>query len=177
MVAALLIATLFTTTAIAENKVAVLDFERAIFSSDIAQEKIKVFSENAEVVANRKELENLQKDGQALYEKLQKDKDVMSKEQQAELNQKMQSKQTAMQAIVKRLSSAEQQLKQAIVRELSGLAQKAATDVIKEEKVDLLLNSDAVIFENGSFSITDKVIERLNVLEAEATANAKKNNK
>lgn len=172
MIAALLVTTLFTTAVMAEEKIGILDFERAIFSSDIAQEQIKRFSENAEVVANRKELESLQKEGQELYEKLQKDKDVMSKEQQAELNQKMQSKQTAIQAIVKRLSSAEKQLKQAIIRDLSTVAQKAATDVIKEEKIDLLLNSNAVMFENGSFSITDKVIEQLNTLEAEMTENA-----
>lgn len=148
----------------AEGKIAVIDVQRAISNSDVAKARIETFSAQPDVKETIATLEALKADGQKMVEKLRAEEAILSAEQKAELQKKIQGVQSDMQYEGKKLQQANTELEQAIMRELNPYIGKIIDEIVQQEGIGLLLNNNPqiVLFSDTSYDITPKVTERLN---------------
>jgi outer membrane protein len=146
----------------AQGSVAIVDAQRAILETDVAKDRLEALRKDADYVASKKQLEDIQKEGEALIKKLQKDAAVMSAEQKAEQQKKLQEKQADLQHIAGKLQKAEQELARGLMTELGGKAKVVISDVIKTDGIGLLLDAQTAIHADAGYDITAKVTQRLN---------------
>jgi outer membrane protein len=146
----------------AQGSVAIVDAQRAILETDVAKDRLEALRKDADYVASKKQLEDIQKEGEALIKKLQKDAAVMSAEQKAEQQKKLQEKQADLQHIAGKLQKAEQELARGLMTELGGKAKVVISDVIKADGIGLLLDAQTAIHADAGYDITAKVTQRLN---------------
>ena len=151
----------------AEGKIAVVDVETAIFNTDLAKARIEAFNALPDTIASTKAMEQLQADGQKLVEKLRSEEAIMSPEQKADLQKKIQGIQSDMQYEAKKIQQANGELAQSIQRELGSNLYKAINDIVKEEGIGLLMlkNNQLMVYVDTSYEITAKLTDRLNKLD------------
>lgn len=145
-----------------QGKIAVLDPEMAILSTDEAQKRLKAMSTQPEFDADKKQYEKLKKEYEDMIKQLQKDSAVMSADQKAAQGKKLEAKGSDIEYIGRKLQGKQQELMQALMQEQEGKFKKIVTDLIKSENIGLLLNARQVMHSDNSYNITSKVTEALN---------------
>lgn len=155
----------FATTPAMAAKIAVVDLERALFMSDAAQESFKQVKDQFgdDIV----KVENLQKELIAADQKMKKDGAIMSDDEQRKLRNTMKEKQSELQFFAGKIQQAEQQFKQQYFRANGAGVQKLLKELIDAEKVDMVLNGQAVMYVTPDLDLTKKLLIKIN----EATAN------
>jgi outer membrane protein len=146
----------------AEGRIAVVSLQQAILNTDVAQKQLNDLRASPEYKKNRTELEGLQKTGKDMVEKLKKDGPTMSKDQQAELSRKVEDTRGDLEHVGRKLQEQEKALAQRLFYEMGAKAKTIISDLIKSEKIGLLLDSQAALQADASFNITPKVTEKLN---------------
>jgi outer membrane protein len=148
--------------ALAAEKIAIVNVQRAIVDTDSAKQRLESLRKEAEFKSNMKEVEQIKKEGQSLVEKLQKDGPVMSADQQAALQKKIQEKQADLEHVGRKLQAREQEVLQEIMAQKQEQTKTVINDIIKAEGIGLLLDSRAALHAEGKFDITAKVTSKLN---------------
>ena len=151
--------------AMAEGKIAVLNAQQAIINTELAQSRLKDLQKETSYADNRKQLESLGKSYQKTVEQLQKDAAVMNNEQKQAEAKKIQEKRADIEFVQRKLQTAEQELLQAVAQEMAPKLQKVVSDLIESEGIGLLLNQQAAMHVDSSYSITSKVTDKLNQLK------------
>lgn len=146
----------------AAGKIAVLDPEAAVLSTDEAQKRLKALSAQPEFDKDKKEFERLAKEGQDMQKQMQKDSAIMSPAQKEEARKKLEGKANDIEYLRRKLASKQQEAMQSIMEEMQTKYTKAVTDLLKSENIGLLINKRAVMHTDSSFDITSKVTEALN---------------
>jgi outer membrane protein len=150
----------------AQGKIAVVDVQGAILQTDVAQKRLGEVRDQADYKKNKAEYDRLKSEGDALLKTAQKDAAVMSEEQKKATQTKLSGLQEDLEQVVGKLQQAEQGAGQALLQEMGPKMQEVLRDIIKEEKIGLLLTRNAVVHAEESYSITAKVTEKLNKLTA-----------
>lgn len=145
-----------------QGKIAVLDPEAAILSTDDAQKRLKALSAQPEFDKDKKEFERLAKEGQDMQKQLQKDSAIMSPAQKEEAGKKLEGKANDIEYLRRKLAGKQQEAMQGIMEDMQAKYTKAVTDLIKSENIGLLINKRAVMHADNSYDITSKVTEALN---------------
>ena len=148
----------------AQGKIAILNLEEAIFQTEAAKAQIEALRQTADFMKNRKEAEELRKQYEDIAAEFQKNRDVMSAEQQQEQARKVQDIQTDLEFIAKKLQASEREVAQKIMREMVPKANTVVAELIKVEGIGLLLNAQAALHADAGYSIDAKVTEKLNQL-------------
>lgn len=151
-------------------KIAIVDMERALFQSDGAQASFKQVEE--QFGDDLVKIEALKKEIAGDQEKLQKDGAIMSDDEQRKLRNNIKEDQSEFQFYAGKLQQAETQWRQQFFRANLPRIQQILKQLIEEEKVDMVLNGQAVIHVKPDLDLTKKLLIKLN--EASASANAKK---
>lgn len=149
----------------AEGKIAVLNAQQAIINTEVAQMRLKELRAESGYAEDRKQLETLGKSFQDTVAQLQKDAAVMSAEQKQAEAKKIQGKRQDIEHVQRKLQTAEQELLQSIAKEMAPKLQQVVGDLIKSEGIGLLLNQQAAMHADSSFSITAKVTDKLNQMK------------
>ncbi len=147
---------------LAAGKVAVLDPEAAVLSTDEAQKRLKALAAQPEFDKDKKEFERLAKEGQDMQKQMQKDSAIMSPTQKEEARKKLEGKANDIEYLRRKLAGKQQEAMQSIMEEMQAKYTKAVTDIIKAENIGLLVNKRAVMHADNSYDITSKVTEALN---------------
>lgn len=150
----------------AQGKIAVVNLEEAILQTDYAQERLAQFEANEDFTADKNEFEGLRKELDGLLEAFQRDQAAMSEDQKVAARQKMQSKNSDIEYVAKKLQAMQQQNAQRVFQELAPKAREVLRDIIATEQIGLLLGQQMVIHADLSYSITAKVTDKLNQLPA-----------
>ncbi len=148
--------------ALAQGKIAIVDAQRAILATDMSKQRLEALRKDADYVANKKQLEKIQAEGEALLEKMKKDGAVMSADQKADHQKKLQEKQADLQFIAGKMQKSEQELARRIMSELGKQTQVAISDIVKSQGIGLLLDAQVAIHADTAFDITAKVTQQLN---------------
>ncbi|MFA7553370.1 MAG: OmpH family outer membrane protein [Spongiibacteraceae bacterium] len=151
--------------ATAEGKIAVLNAQQAIINTELAQSRLKALQAETTFTENRKQLESLGKAYQSTVAQLQKDAAVMSNEQKQAEAKKLQEKRADIEFVQRKLQTAEQELLQEVAQELGPKLQKAVSDIVEADNIGLLLNQQAAMHVDSSYSITAKVTDKLNQMK------------
>lgn len=152
----------FASFAVAADKIAIVNVQRAIVDTDSAKRRLETLRKEPEFKANMKDIEAIKKEGQSLVDKLKKDGPVMSSDQQAALQKKIQEKQADLEHIGRKLQAREQEVLQEIMAQKQEQTKTVINDIIKSEKIGLLLDSRAALHAEPGYDITAKVTSKLN---------------
>ncbi|MDX9873543.1 MAG: OmpH family outer membrane protein [Spongiibacteraceae bacterium] len=148
--------------ALAQQKVAVLDVQAAILQTQQAQDRLKELRAQPAYAENRKELDKVRGEYEALIQQLQKDLAVMSSDQQEAQRKKIEEKRADLEHVMRKLQIAEQELAQGLMNDLAPKMETVVRDLIADEKIGLLIDRKAALHVEEEFNITPKVTERLN---------------
>ena len=149
-------------TAFAEDKIAVVDIARAIFSSDLAQTRLKEAETSADFVALKAKYESSTADLQSLAKEAESKRLTWSQEQALGHQKKMEYAKADAELAGRKIQAGQQQLQQKIMQELGPKAQESLQEVVQEEGVTILLRADAVMLAGPESNLTAKVADRLN---------------
>ncbi|HET8711019.1 MAG TPA: OmpH family outer membrane protein [Spongiibacteraceae bacterium] len=144
------------------GKIAVLDTQGAILSTDEAQKRLKALSAQPEFDGDKKQYEKLKKDYEDMVKQLQKDAAVMSAEQKDAQRKKLEAKASDIEYLGRKLQGKQQDVVQTYMQEEEAKFRKAVADIIKSENIGLLLDARTVMHADNSYNITSKVTDALN---------------
>lgn len=144
------------------GKIAVLNPQAAIMSTEEAQKRIKALNAQPDFDADKKQFEKLKKEYEDMVKQLQKDASVMSAEQKDAQRKKLETKASDIEYLGRKLQGKQQELGQGIMEDMQAKYTKVVTDLIKSENIGLLIDRSAVMHADGSYDITSKVTDGLN---------------
>ena len=153
--------------AFAQGKIAVVNVQEAILQSDAAQQRLNEVRNQEDYKADKDEFDRLQEELDQLVKDFQKDAAVMSQEQQLAARKRLASKQADLEHVAGKLQQAEQGTGQALLQEMAPMVQEVLRELIATEGIGLLLQRNSGIHADPGYSITAKVTDKLNQLNAE----------
>jgi outer membrane protein len=148
------------------EKIAVVDVQGAILQTDFAQKRLGEIRDQDDYKKNKAEYDRLKTEGEALLKSFQKDAAVMSQDQKIAAQNKLTSMQEDLDHVTSKLQQSEQTAGQALLQEMAPKVQDVLREIIEKEGIGLLLQRNAVIHAEPSYSITAKVTDKLNQLNA-----------
>jgi len=149
-----------------QDKIRVIDVQGAILQTDVAQKKLGEIREQAEYKKNKAEYDRLKTEGESLLKTYQKDAAVMSQDQKAAAQKKLNAMQEDLDHVTGKLQQAEQAAGQALLQDMAPKVQDILREIIEKDGIGLLLQRNAVVHAENSFSITQQVTDKLNQLNA-----------
>ncbi|MFP5413430.1 MAG: OmpH family outer membrane protein [Gammaproteobacteria bacterium] len=152
----------FALPAAAVDKIAVVDIQRVIFTSDVAKARQKELQAASEFVSLQAKYDSISADVKALQKKIEAERDTMSQEQATENQKKMEYLRADYELVERKLRAEVQQLQGKIMEELQPKVQAALKELVEAEGVTLLLQREAVIVADPALDVTGKLLERLN---------------
>lgn len=157
------LATLFAVTVTAEDgKIAVLDFGKAIFGSEVAKTRLKQMQGESDFAALQAKYENTVADMKALKKEVESKGMTWSAEQSSEAQKKMEFLRADLELTTRKVQADQKALQGSLVQELRPKAGEALQELIKEEGIVLIINAEAVITVAGELDLTSKLTDRLN---------------
>ncbi len=150
----------------AQGKIAVVDVQGAILQTDAAQKRVEEVRNETEFKKNKAEYDRLQAEGEGLLKTFQKDAAVMSQDQKIAAQKQLTSMQDDLDHVTGKLQQAEQTAGQALLGEMAPKVQEVLREIIEKDGIGLLLQRNAVIHADPSYSITAQVTDKLNQLSA-----------
>lgn len=153
---------LFPLAAFAQGKIAVLDIERAVFNTEEAKAQLNALQQTPDFTKNKKQAEDLKKKYDELADQFNKNREVMSAEQSAEQQRKIQEVGTDLQFVAKKLQQAQAEVAQRVMREMTPRARQVIGEVVQADGIGLLLNAQAAMHADAGYDITAKVTDKLN---------------
>jgi len=152
----------FALPAAAVDKIAVIDIQRVIFTSDVAKARQKQLQAESEFVSLQAKYDSIAADVKALQKKIEAERDTMSQEQATENQKKMEYLRADYDLVERKLRAEVQQLQGKIMEELQPKVQAALKELVEAEGITLLLQREAVIVADPALDVTGKLLERLN---------------
>lgn len=165
LVKKILLATALVTAsvgALAEGKVVTLDMQRAMLGSDLAKETVEGLQKNAEFTALRAKVESLVADLKALQETAEKDSMTWSEEKMAEHRKKVEYLRADYELAQKKMQSEQQQVLAKVQQQLSPKIPALLEQLIKDEKIGMIINAQSVFHADADHDITAALVERIN---------------
>ena len=153
---------LFSGYTLAQGRVAVLNLEEAVFNTEEAKSQFNALRQTPDYSRNKKEAEDIKKQYDTLAEEFNKNREVMSAEQQADKAKKINDLRTDLEFVVKKLQQSEREVAGRVMREMMPRANTVVGELVKTEGIGLLLNSQAALYSEASYSLTAKVTDQLN---------------
>jgi outer membrane protein len=152
----------FASVAQAELKIGLVDMRAALFSSDAAKE----FTE--EMVKRFKqqdmEVRAVGEDGQKLEQRLKNDAAIMSDSERNKLASELETKIQEYKFLKGKLDKALAEKRQEFLNDSKPKIDQAINDLVKEEKLDILMPREAALYADPKMDYTDKIITKLNKL-------------
>ncbi|MAE21021.1 MAG: hypothetical protein CMK92_01175 [Pseudomonas sp.] len=146
--------------AVAADKVAVVDMERALFLSDAATAAVKEFEKANQSDIDK--LKSLQEDLMAAQKRVETEGDIMSDDQRRELKNEVEQKTQEYQFYGRKLQQLEEKWKRDLFNKQLPELEKTLKALIDEKGYNVVLNAQAVIFKSPEADITKLLLERLN---------------
>jgi len=153
----------FSAFASAETKIGLIDMRTALFSSEAA----KKFTDNMVSQYKQQDLEvrAVGEDGQKLELRLKNDAAIMSDGERNKMASDLEAKIQEYKYLKGKLDKALAAKRQEFLAESKPKLDQVINALVEDEKLDLLLPREAVLFATEKMDYTAKVIEKLNKLK------------
>jgi len=161
-VAGLLLLSPLLTWAQSDSKIAVLDLQRAVLQTEMAQQRLSAMEQNEDYTALVTRIENLTADLQSFQQDAEKNAMTWSEEQRAQKQEEATTLRQDYQGAMQTLQRERQRVVQSIIQSMGETTQSVISQIIEAEKISLLLDSQSVFHSAQAHDITDKVTELLN---------------
>ncbi|WP_162844117.1 OmpH family outer membrane protein [Sinobacterium caligoides] len=151
-----------SSAALAQGKIAVVNLEKAIFETQVAKTRMKTMQSSDDYKSSTAALKKLADEAKAMKARFDKDGAVMSKSQKEKLQGDFNSKMSDIQHEEAKLKKMGQAVYASVMRDMDGKVRTIMTEVVKKEKIGLLLDRQAAIHVDPEFDITSLITKRLN---------------
>lgn len=150
----------WSSLAAAEIKIGVVDLRAALFSS----EKAKEFSEDLqrEFKSEEDRIRAVGAEAQKLQDRLKKDSAILSESERSKLAAELEEKAQEFNYLKNRFESAVAKRKQNFLQESKPRLDKALEEIVKKEKLQLILPREATLYTGQSLDYTTQLIDILN---------------
>ena len=162
MIAAAAFAVTLSTPQLAiANIIVVLKAKKAMF----ATEKAIALGQNlsAQVKPQTIRLDAMGQELQALQQRLEADKDIMSNDEVQKLQAEIQAVSVEYQKLKQYLSNVKLQVEQEFLANMRPVLDKVLRQLIEENDISLIINGQSAIYNAAGIDITSKVVELLNL--------------
>jgi len=146
--------------AMANTKVGVLDFGEVMNKSTAIKSRVSQLERSLE--ADGKRLQKIDEDIAKIQERAERDGRTMSQSQQEALEKQFQEKVAEFQALRETLSRRQQEGEQKINEEMRPAFEQAIQQVVKAQKLDLVVEAGVVHFNAPQLDVTADVIKAIN---------------
>lgn len=163
LILAMAVAGSLSTTAWAEVKIAIVDVQKAILSSEQARGYMEQIQK--EFKDDEDEIRNLQRDAAALLERLQKDGEVMSDIEKRKLQRQIEDKNDYFVFLRKKLQKQIDDRQQELFAGIDQKVQKAIEELVLSDDFDIIIPRHAALYVADLYDITRKVTEKLNTMD------------
>jgi outer membrane protein len=150
--------------AFAEVKIAVVDVQAAILNSEEAKRLLKQIQE--EFKSEEEKIRSIQSEAAVLYERLQKDAEVMSDAEKRRVQQQIESKNNDFVYNRQKLQRLIEERQQELFTGVDTKVQAAIEMLVKTDDYDLIMPRQAALYAGDLYDITRKVTEKLNEMGA-----------
>jgi outer membrane protein len=162
IIKSLLVVSLLVMSSIAsaQLKVGLIDMRAALFSSDAA----KAFTEKMVSKYKQQDLEvrAVGEDGQKLELRLKNDAAIMSDNERNKMASDLEAKIQEYKYLKGKLDKILAEKRQEFLGDSKPRLDQAINELVKEEKLDLLMPREAALFAKQEMDYTEKVIKKLN---------------
>ena len=158
--------TLISSSVLAEVKVAFVDVQRAILSSEQAKKLQAQIGE--EFKDEEAEIRQVSSDATALMQRLQKDSEVMSDSEKMKLSKQIEEKENDFTYLRQKLQNKIQNRQNELFSGTEVRLQKAIEDLVMSDDYDIILPRNAALYVGDLYDITRKVTEKLNEMDGSA---------
>ena len=149
--------------AVAEIKLAFVDVDRAVASSESAQKLLQQLQQ--EFSADEDTIKTIQTEAAALLQKMQKDSEVMSEDEKRRVQQEIESLNNDFvyqrQKLQKEVAARQQEL----FAGTDSKVRQAIEDLVRENDYDMILPRAAALYVGDLYDVTRKVTEKLNEMD------------
>ena len=152
-----------------DSKIAVLDLQRAVLQTDMAQQRLSAMEQNEDYTALVARIESLTADLQNFQQDAEKNAMTWSEEKRAEKQEEAQTLRQNYQGAMQTLQRERQRVVQSIIQSMGETTESVIGQIIEAEKISLLLDSQNVFHAAQAHDITDKVTELLNQAASQAS--------
>ncbi|MDM3870271.1 OmpH family outer membrane protein [Porticoccus sp. W117] len=152
----------FSLTAVAETKIAVVDMERAIVSSEMWKQHSEAAVADSNLAKLAAERDGLVADAQKLQKDFETNNLSWDDAKKAKANREMESFRADLQLLERKIQAEQRVVQQTTLQAIQPVAFEQLQALIDEEKVELLLKKDAVWSNGAGLDITNKLIDRIN---------------
>ena len=157
-----LVAGIFFSTSVFAEKIGVVNVQ--LIASQIPQAAAMQQALQQEFAGSAEEVKKLESDIKFNVEKFQRESMTMSEEQKTELQNKVAELQQTYQAKVKPLQEQMNRRQAEERNKILALIQQAVQIVAADEKIDIVLDANAVAYVNPDKDLSQKVIEKVSKL-------------
>ncbi len=148
------------------GKIAVINLERAVFSTDEAKERLKKLNARTSYKRQKRKVESLQKEGRKLSENLRKDEDVLGSDERRDIVKQISILREDIEHEGKKLKQLQLEVLEGLRDEMGPLLEDIIQEIIDEQEIGLLLRDLAqlpyVFYADNYYDITAKVTIELN---------------
>lgn len=149
--------------ALAEQKIAVLDWRAALLGTNEAKAEFEKIRKS--LSADEKEVVQLADQAKKLQDKLKAEAGKLSDDEKRQLGKALQEKAEEYQFLGQRLKKEQRQQQEAYVRDARVKLDEAVRNVIEQMDIDILLDRQAVTFVKAEYDLTKAVIVELNKIQ------------
>ena len=162
-VAISVVMTLISSSVLAEMKIAFVDVQRAILSSEQAKKLQAQIGE--EFKDEEAEIRQVSSDAASLIQRLQKDSEVMSDAEKIKLQKQIEEKENDFSYLRQKLQNKIQTRQTELFSGTEVRLQKAIEDLVMSDDYDVILPRNAALYVGDLYDITRKVTEKLNEMD------------
>ena len=162
-VAISVVMTLISSSVLAEMKIAFVDVQRAILSSEQAKKLQAQIGE--EFKDEEAQIRQVSSDAAALIQRLQKDSEVMSDAEKIKLQKQIEEKENDFSYLRQKLQNKIQTRQTELFSGTEVRLQRAIEDLVMSDDYDVILPRNAALYVGDLYDITRKVTEKLNEMD------------
>jgi outer membrane protein len=144
------------------GKVAVLNMDVAVLQTETAKKAVKALQARADMAALVAKTESLKAEAEALLKEEKTKGETWPADKKQENKKKLKSLNEGYQEAVKKIQAEEQKVGMGLMQEMQPKLKAVIDEVMKEEKIDVIVRSQAVFMADPTVDITAKVTEKLN---------------
>lgn len=149
--------------ALAEGKIAVINFSQAIGETAAVQSKTQEMQEDLKDETTK--MQKLYDDISEIEQRMQKESMTMSQKEKQDLQDKRQSKMIEFRSLQQMVEKRRQESTQEIMQSMQPKVMQAVRDVAQAEGYDLVVAKEAVLFSKPDMDITNLVTKKLDQMK------------
>lgn len=157
------------------SKVAVLDLQAVVLSSDAGKAGMAELEKNSDYGSLKAELENLEAELKTLDDQAKNEGLTWGEDKKSSHREKMTKIAQQRQQSAATLSRARESVFMQLLEAMEPGIAAALEEVMQAEGIEVILDSKTVIHKTPAADITATVVSKLNKINADAAANAPKN--